>query len=470
MLASLTLIVLGAMGPLSLLPAHVSLDYGEGWNAYWTAAAMRSPHDLYPGVHGLIANNYPPLSFYVTGLISRLVGDEIVAGRIIALASLLSVAGLSGWIVFQLARSVTWSLASGLLILLYALYPFGQFFASNNPQWLGQALMLWGAALLVGAEGPLPGRWSCLGSAALMVIAGLVKHNQIAMPIAIACWLLIRDRNLFKLWCVALVAWGLAACLAVQLIYGSAIFAEVLGFRRTYTLHNFLGGLAGIACLLPMSAFGLFAMWRRPKDPRSLLFGMFASLGLMLGAVQHFGAGVGENAYYDAFIGEGILCCALLGSAATRGVDGFPGPWARAALFAVLLTPIIVVAPEKLTASLAEARDVRLAQAQWSAMISDVRQARGPVLCEVLAVCFWANKPMALDFFAFGQKLRTGADAGPLRTFITRKAASLMILDRHFALHAKGETRLPAPFPQLMRENYKLTRTAPPGVDEFEPR
>jgi hypothetical protein len=142
----------------------------------------------------------------------------------------------------------------------------------------------------------------------------------------------------------------------------------------------------------------------------------------------------------------------------------------RAALLGLLLLPVLILAPKRITDSLTEAHDAKSWATQWSVIISDARQTRGPVLCEVLAVCFWAGKPMALDFFAYGQKLRTGTDASHLRAFIAHKSAALIILDRHFAQHAGGETRLPAPFPQLMRETYKRVRIAPPYLDELAPR
>jgi hypothetical protein len=462
------LMVLGAIGPLSLLFAHVSMDYGEGWNAYWTAAAMRSPSGLYSRSHILIVNNYPPLSFYVNGLVGRLTGDYIVAGRIVALTSLLSVAGLTGWIVFQSGRSVTWSLVSGLLIVLYAIYPLGQFFALSNPQWLGQAIMLAGLPPLIGSDRKLPDRQSCFVSAGCIVIGVLVKQNQFALPMAIASWLLIRDRKTFTIWCLAVAGLAVTACLALETIYGSAIFVELLGFNRTYALHYFLKGLSRLSCIIPIAAVGIVAIWQRPSDTRWLLIAIYAGLGLVLGALQHFGAGVGENADYDALIGGTILCGAFLGSVATGKIDSFPGRRYRAAILGLLLVPIVIVAPKTMSESLTEAYQASTADAQWSAMISDVRQARGPVLCEVLAICFWADKPMELDFFAYGQKLRTGMDPSPLRNLIAQKSAAILILDRHF--EHNGETRLPQPLPLLMREKYKLVRTAPTDIDELAPR
>jgi hypothetical protein len=467
--ASLVLMVLGAIGPLSSLFAHVSTDYGEGWNGYWTAAAMRSPAALYSKSHILIANNYPPLSFYVSGLVGRLTGDYIVAGRIVALTSLLSVAGLTGYIVFRLGRSVIWSFVSGLLILLYATYPLGQFFAVDNPQWLGQAIMLAGVLPLIGSEGKLPGVRSCLLSAACIVIGVLVKHNQFALPIAIASWLLVRDRKAAAIWCLAVSGLAVTAGIALEMIYGSAILSELFGFSRTYQLRYFLKGLSRLSCLIPIAVIGAISVRRRTADPRWLLFAIYAGLGLVLGALQHFGAGVGDNADYDALIGGTILCGAFLGSAATTRIDYVQGPRYRVAILGLLLVPILIVAPNSLMESLTELRNAAVVETEWSAMIADVRQARGPVLCEVLAICFWADKPMELDFFAYGQKLRTGADSSGLRNFITDKTAALLILDRHYDQHS-GETRLTQPLPLLMRENYKLVPGGSTDIEELRPR
>ena len=58
----------------------------EGWNAYHADAAMRGAQ-LYPPPDGLVANNYPPLSFYIIGAIGRLIGDPILAGRLLSLVA-----------------------------------------------------------------------------------------------------------------------------------------------------------------------------------------------------------------------------------------------------------------------------------------------------------------------------------------------------------------------------------------------
>ncbi|HEV7600805.1 MAG TPA: hypothetical protein VGO49_11195, partial [Bradyrhizobium sp.] len=49
----------------------------EGWNAYHADQAMRGAAQLYPPPDGLVANNYPPLSYYLTGWLGRLFGDPL---------------------------------------------------------------------------------------------------------------------------------------------------------------------------------------------------------------------------------------------------------------------------------------------------------------------------------------------------------------------------------------------------------
>src|SRR5215469_15196231 len=63
---------------------NIEIENNEGWNAYFADAAM-GKMPLYPSSAQLITNNYPPLSFYVVGLAGRLIGDAVLAGRLLSL-------------------------------------------------------------------------------------------------------------------------------------------------------------------------------------------------------------------------------------------------------------------------------------------------------------------------------------------------------------------------------------------------
>jgi uncharacterized membrane protein len=42
---------------------------------------------LYPSHDKLITNNYPPLSFYIVGALGWLIGDMVLAGRLLSLGA-----------------------------------------------------------------------------------------------------------------------------------------------------------------------------------------------------------------------------------------------------------------------------------------------------------------------------------------------------------------------------------------------
>jgi hypothetical protein len=58
----------------AVFPLEIEVD--DVWNAYNADAAF-GPRALYSPAVALIANNYPPLSFYLIGFLSRLTFDAV---------------------------------------------------------------------------------------------------------------------------------------------------------------------------------------------------------------------------------------------------------------------------------------------------------------------------------------------------------------------------------------------------------
>jgi len=84
-------VISGLIVPAMTLARFVPLDPNEGWNAFFSQIAMRAGV-LYPEPAGSpIINVYPPLSFYIVGVVGHLIGDNIFAGRTVALLSMLTV-------------------------------------------------------------------------------------------------------------------------------------------------------------------------------------------------------------------------------------------------------------------------------------------------------------------------------------------------------------------------------------------
>src|SRR5262245_45245191 len=65
--------------------SHGENQYNEGWNAYHGLRAARGL-PLYAEKFGLTPNNYPPLSFHLTGMLARAGADLVSAGRALSLA------------------------------------------------------------------------------------------------------------------------------------------------------------------------------------------------------------------------------------------------------------------------------------------------------------------------------------------------------------------------------------------------
>src|SRR5262245_29243991 len=81
-----------AVWPLWRAVFPLEIDVDDIWNAYNADAAF-GPRALYPDAGELIANNYPPLSFYLIGLIAKLGIDAAYVGRVLSIVATAVTAG-----------------------------------------------------------------------------------------------------------------------------------------------------------------------------------------------------------------------------------------------------------------------------------------------------------------------------------------------------------------------------------------
>src|SRR5262249_18700667 len=156
------------------------LTYNEGWNAFWADSAM-SHGELYGAGNQLVANNYPPLSFDIVGALGRLIGDNVIAGRLVSLASLLVV--IAAAFLWLRAVGPAWQIAmSGVAFLLAAFAFFvSRYVAMDDPQMLAHAFML--TAVVALWRGNFSSA-SVIIAAALMLMGGFTKHLLIPLPLA----------------------------------------------------------------------------------------------------------------------------------------------------------------------------------------------------------------------------------------------------------------------------------------------
>src|SRR3954471_15376291 len=160
--------------PAEALFARIPINYNEGWNAFHTLR-LRTGGPLYPPLSASTFINYPPLSFYVVAALHPLIGDDIFAGRLLALISELVVA--LNIALAARALNVSWMLSgiAALSFIAFVAVFYPDYVAMDDPQWLGHALQTSGLVVLL-RRNRLD--WTTLGIVALLlVLGGLIKQN-----------------------------------------------------------------------------------------------------------------------------------------------------------------------------------------------------------------------------------------------------------------------------------------------------
>jgi hypothetical protein len=411
-LISLTALV-ALVKPLALLFSVLSRTYNEGWNAFWADTAMRDGA-LYVSVDSPITNNYPPLSFHLVGFIGGVLGDNVIAGRLVSLASLgVVVAAVFFWLrATGAGRHIA---AAGSVFVLVVFATFGNdYIAMNDPQMLAHAFML-GALLLM---------WrldfshaAMIAGAALMLLGGFTKHLLIPLPVAVTLWLAIYRRDRLALW---------LACFAVGLPLGFwltisryPLFMVDLLSARVYDMNQWASATRhAVLRFLPLLALGAvpIVQWARaPRgtklSPQIVLALLYVVLSLGIGSIASGGEGVSRNAFFDLLIASSLF--AALGlewlwthSREPRVLRLSPAP-ALLMIAGVLLASYAMWMVPRTLSALEEADALEQDSRTMIQMIA--RLGKGHAACETLALCYWARTPFAVDFFNYGQKLRTGA-------------------------------------------------------------
>ena len=273
----------------------------EGWNAFFAKAAMAG-EALYPTPDKLITNNYPPLSFYFTGLLGNQLGDHLAAGRILSLiATMVITFGIAG-IVRQLGGNLPEAIAGGALFLA-TICNYYDYVGQNDPQLLAQAIMILGALWFLNRKQSGRGLSAPLLT---MVVAGFFKHNIIALPAASLLWILLQDRRCFlRLAITALLVsiGGLALC---RVFYGSSFlynFCTPRGFFLSEGVDAIPDLLRHVA--LPVILF-LPVAWAMRRDVRIQFESLLLGISFIAFFLEACGDGVGPNAEFDIVIAASI--------------------------------------------------------------------------------------------------------------------------------------------------------------------
>jgi hypothetical protein len=452
-------VVVAFIRDCSLALVRLPLNPREGWNAYHAMSAFGG--ELYPRFPSMMYDNYPPLSFLVVGGLGKFIGDNIFAGRIVALAST-AVTALCVGTISRLMGCRT--LEAALTVLLFLANPWllSDFARIDDPQMLGQAIGCAGFALLVGKSA----RGTAAG-ALLLTAACFVKPIFVIQPLALAIWFAIYQPRKAMRFAAYLTLFGALGIIAAEFAFGPT-FISHLASARVYDLSGTIAhpGTWLLTGAVPFAA-SLY-LFRYSRDPYAQLCALYAVIAFAAGLFFSGGEGVGGNAMFDASIaaalGLGVLVNRIRKGAAA---PEWLGPGAAIAVALGAAVPATLGLAASASASIIPAQPAALMSSEplsanreiFRADIEFLGKRPGTVLCETLSLCYWAGKTPQVDAFNLSQafKRHSRSDADLIRLLDTQYFGTIE-LDRRS--HFGDSARLRCAFAR----NYQLHHADKFGV------
>jgi hypothetical protein len=450
LVVALALAALHLALPLATVPRLLPANYNEGWNAYH-AEAVFSARSLYPPPADLFPNNYPPLSFVVTALLSRLAGDPLLWGRLLSLLAVIVIAAEIAWLVCRATGSARHGAFANLLFVALLGAAYGDYIGIADPQLLAHAFVLGGALLLAGGRSAR----RTLGAAVLMSLGGLAKHNLFALPLAVVAWLWLRDRAACARFLAASAACVALASLGLWLAFGVDVFTSILGARQTSADTAARMSADWLQSLAAPLALGLLAWPAVFRDAEQRWIALYAALALVLGVVFTAGEGVSYNAFFDLVIALALLGGLLL----ARGVPGVPS----AVLAVALLFDPLLQAPRAWLGFQPGLERLERREAATRKDVDFLAARAGPALCEALALCYWAGKAPAVDLFNAHQAFWAGrADERELERRIAEGEFSVIQLGSLY--RGRDDLRISERLSSELLRSYVPERSSSNGV------
>src|SRR5215831_14907006 len=392
-------------------------NYNEGWNVY-NAQRLINGELIYDDNYWRV-NNYPIGSFLIVSGVNLLIGDLLLSGRIVALISFVAIGVLAASATRRLGGSGADAVfgASCALGFCYLVAP--SWIVVDDPQTLGEAVVLAG---LVSYLSRPPDNLCLLRTAFLIVLGGFIKHNLLAIPVAITLDLAVRSPRRLPFWFACCAGFAAGFLGLTQLVAGGTFIDHLLSPR----IFTWYGVRYHLLKYLRLFKFPLLAM-----APLSLaIFSgrrfILAGWGIVsIGSAAIFSGfeGTSYNMFQDAavFLGvaAGVTFCVLrkqiLGGSACRWrVARF----AYGVLLVLLAQPIFARSPSAVgqiynSGALLELN--RRAEAIFLSEAKYIAGKGGPAICESLLLCHTAGQPFILDPFNSRQYILAGRlDEGQL--------------------------------------------------------
>ena len=385
-------------------------NYNEGWNVY--NAQRLIAHELIYDDNYWRVNNYPIFSFLAVAGVNFVIHNLLLSGRIIALMSFVAVGLLVGAAIRRLGGDTADAVFGAGCALGFCYLVAPAWVAVDDPQTFGEAIMLGGLVSYISRP---PDRLSLLRTAVLVVVGGFVKHNVVAIPLAITFDLAIRSPRWLPFWfaCCASLA---AGCLGLTYLVAGGDFIDHLLSPRLFAWHSARYHLAKYLRVseFPLALILLLARAVFSRDRRILASYGIASI--FIATITSGFEGTSYNMFQDAAVFLAIAAGVTLHELRSRIIAGGLAH-ERVAKVALSLSPLLLAQPILAKSPQAFAQiyhagsllDIdRRAQQSFLAEAEYISTRQGPAICESLLLCYRAGQPFTIDPFSSRQFILAG--------------------------------------------------------------
>jgi hypothetical protein len=285
---------------------------------------------------------------------------------------------------------------------------------ADDPQSLGEAVML---GALVSYIARPPDRLNLLRTAFLVVLGGFIKHNLVAIPIAIALDLAVRSPRRVPFWLVSCAGFTTGFFGLTQIVAGGG-FIDHLMSPRLYAWYGARYHLMKYLRLFkfPLAAIALRASLFLAAD--RMILAAWGVISIISATILAGFEGTSYNMFQDAAVFLGVAAGVMMSELRKSEFRGRLVRVLASVLPFLAAQPVLARVPNiaaqayhgrALLDSDRRRQETFLADAQFLA------RRQGPAICESLLLCYVAGKPFILDPFNSRQYILSGRlDQGEL--------------------------------------------------------
>jgi hypothetical protein len=277
----------------------------------------------------------------------------------------------------------------------------------DDPQTLGEAVML---GALVSYIARPPDRLNLLRTAFLVVLGGFIKHNLLAIPIAVTLDLAFRSPRRLPLWLVSCSGF-VGGFLGLTQIVAGGDFLDHLMSPRLFHWYGARYHLMKYLRLFkfPLAAIALSASLVLAAD--RMILAAWGMISIVSATILSGFEGTSYNMFQDAAVFLGVAAGVMMSELRKAEFRGRLARVLASVLPFLIAQPILARAPDvadqvyhgrALLDADRKREETFLADARY------VSDKRGSAICESLLLCHVAGQPFILDPFNSRQYMLFG--------------------------------------------------------------